>query len=151
MAEEGNIKAYLKGIVPRIFKAVLWGSITFLLVYYLPMQIYPLEALPFEDSQNIYVFSAITVFFVVAIKLFSETILEHAFSMTKAMVMMIYFIYIFDGGIISLSIPIQATMVNLVVDFRVFLVMLILPNLLTLAKSLLQATNFLAKRSESLD
>jgi len=151
MVEEGNMKAYVKRIVPRIFKAVLWGSITFLLVYYLPMHIYPLEALPFEEIRNFYVFAAITVFFVVAIKLFSETILEHAFSIAKALVIMIYFVYIFNGGIVSLTIPIQATMVNLVVDLRVFLVMLILPNLLALAKSLLQATNFLAKRSESLD
>jgi len=45
--------------------------------------------------------------------------------------------------------PMSEVMVNLVVDVKVFLAILVLVNLLGIGKSLLQVTNFLAKKVEA--
>jgi hypothetical protein len=149
MAEEGNTRALIKRIALRVFKAALWGFVTYLLVYYPVRLLYPLEALPFEYSQLFNVFVTMVVFFAVATKLFSGTILEYAFSMAKALFIIIYFLYAFNGGVISLTVPVSETTVNLVLDLRAFLAMLIFVNLLALAKSVLQATDFLARKAEA--
>ena len=39
---ELDLDSILKNAVPRIFRAVLWGSLTFLAVYYLPILFYPI-------------------------------------------------------------------------------------------------------------
>lgn len=149
MAEESSMKPLMKKLVPRIFKAALWGIFTYVLVYYPPMLIYPLELLPFGYNQVFYLFVGIAVFFAVVIKLFSGTIFEYAFSIARAFIMIIYFIYVFNGGVISFTMPMSEATVNLVVDLRAFLVMFISVNLLSIGKSLLQVMNFLAEKVET--
>jgi len=149
MVEEGNTRAIIKKIVPRVFKAALWGFITYLLVYYPLTLIYPFELLPFAYNQLFNVFVTIVVFFAVVTKLFSGTILEYAFSIAKTLIIITYFFYVLNGGIISLTVPVSETTVNLVLDLRTFLSMLIFVNLLALAKSILQATDFLARKVEA--
>jgi hypothetical protein len=63
--------------------------------------------------------------------------------------MIIYFIVALNGGIISLTMPIQEFTVNFVVDVKVFLMILVLGNLLGIGKSLLQVIGFLAKKVEA--
>ena len=149
MIEEGNRKGLIEKLIPRVLKATLWGALTYVFVYYLPMLIYPMDLLPLEYSQLFYLFVGITVFFTVVTKLFSGTILEHAFGIARALIMIIYFIAVFDGGIISLTMPMMGTTVNLAVDLKAFLTILILVNLLGIAKSMFQATKFLAKKVET--
>jgi hypothetical protein len=91
----------------------------------------------------------IAVFFAVVVKFFSGTVFEFAFSIARGLTMIIYFIVALNGGIISLSMPMMEATVNLVVDLKAFLAILILLNLLGIAKSMFRATNFLAKKAET--
>lgn len=95
-------------------------------------------------TQLLRTFAIIIVFFVVASVLLAGTIFQHAFNMGKALVFMGFFIYALNGGFISLdfeSIHVEA-------DLRVYLAMLLTIDFIGLAKSLLQAMDFLAKRTE---
>lgn len=150
MVEGLSAKSLTKKLFPRFLKAAIWGTLTYLLVYHLPMLIYPLKALPFEFApQLLYLFVTIAVFFAVITQLFSGTVLGYAFGIAKALIMIAYFIYVFSGGVISLTMPISGTTVDLVVDLRAFLTMIISVNLLALAKNMLQITNLLAKKVET--
>jgi len=143
----------LRSIVPRTLKAALWGFITFLM-YYIPYQLLLLPALMFPEifpmgiNTLFNVFVAIAVFFAVAIQLFSGTIFQHVLSVAKALTLIIYFIYAFEGGIITLTPPIGEATFKIVADLRVFLAMLILIYLLGLAKSIIQAIDFLAREKD---
>jgi len=55
----------LKQVLPRVLKAVLWGSVTFLVVYYLPMMLYPQDLLPIDYTDSLIQFAIISVFFTV--------------------------------------------------------------------------------------
>jgi len=149
MVEEEIRKRLMKKLIPRVLKATLWGTLTFVFVYYLPTLIYPMELLPLEYSQLFYLFVGITVFFAVVTKLFSGTILEYAFSIARALIVIIYFIAVFNGGIISLTMPMEGVAVNLVADLKAFLAILILINLLGVAKSMFQVTKFLVEKVET--
>jgi len=149
MVKKENTKGLIKKLIPRVIKAAIWGTLTFVFVYYLPTLIYPMDLLPAGYNQFFYLFAAIAVFFAVVTKLFSGTILEHAFSIAKALIIIIYFITVFNGGIISLTMPMEEATVKLVVDLKAILVILILVNLLGIAKSMFQLTRFLAKKVET--
>lgn len=149
MAEESDTKALVKTLVPRIFKAALWGIFTYVLVYYPTMLIYSVAPIPLGYNQLFYLFVGVAVFFAVVTKLFSGTILEYAFSIARALIMIIYFIHIFNGGIISFTMPMSEVTVNIVVDLRVLLVMFLSVNLLAIGKSLLQVVDLLAKKVET--
>lgn len=149
MVEEKSKKGLMEKLIPRVAKAALWGVLTWVFVYYLPMLICPIDLLPVEYSQFFYLFVGIAVFFAVVVKFFSGTIFEYAFSIARGLTMIIYFIVALNGGIISLSMPMMEGTVNLVVDLKAFLAILVLVNLLGIAKSMFRATNFLAKKAET--
>lgn len=149
MVKKVNTKGLVKKLIPRILKAAIWGTLTFVFVYYLPTLIYPMSFLPAGYNQFFYLFAGICVFFAVVTKLFSGTILEYAFSITKALIIIIYFITVFNGGIVSLTMPMEEATVNLVVDLKAILTILILVNLLGIAKTMFQLTRFLAKKVET--
>jgi len=149
MVEEGKRKGLMNKLIPRVLKAALWGMFTYVFVYYLPRLIYPMDLFPLAYNQFFYLFVGIAVFFAVVIKFFSGTIFEHAFSIARALILIIYFIAVFNGGVISLTMPMEETTVNLLVDLKVFLAILILMSLLEIGKSMFQLTNFLAKKAES--
>ena len=159
MVDEEVLKSFLKKMAPRVIKAAVRGFIMFLLTYLLPLLIMeavmpsdlPFEMFPAEYMPLFYAFSAIVVFFAVATELFSGTILQHAFSVGRALILIVYFVYALNGGILTTSfqVPGQQQVVHLSVDLRAFLGMLIFVNLLGFAKGMFQAINFLSGRVES--
>jgi len=158
VTEKGEEKTFAERVMPRVFKAAIMGVTTFFLYYLLPMLMFsmiPAEGLPSEFSsffskyENlVYVFAAIMICFVVAIQLSSGTIFQHAFSIAKAIVLILYFIYALEGGILTLSIPAVEITINIMADLTTFLAILILVNLLALAKSMFEAINFLSQKVE---
>lgn len=96
-------------------------------------------------EQLLPVFVAIVLFFVVASELASGTIFQHAFNIGKALILMIFIVYALQGGIISIDIM----NIHLLADLRIYLAMLLTIDLLGLAKSVLQAINFLSEKAES--
>lgn len=149
MVEKGNKKGLIQKLIPRILKAALWGTLTYVFFYYLPMAMYPMDLLPLEYSQLFYLFAGIVVFFAVITNLFSGTIFECAFSIARALIMIIYFFVAFNGGLMSFTMPLEGATVNLVIDLKAFLVIFILVNLLSIAKGMFRATEFLAKKVET--
>ena len=158
MVDEETLKSFLKKIAPRVAKAALRGFIMFLLTYLLPalmMEAFMSPELPFGEFPSgymvlFYAFSAIVVFFAVATELFSGTILQHAFSIGRALVLIIYFVYALNGGILTstFQIPGQQQVMRVFADLRAFLAVLIFINLLGFAKGMLQAIKFLSGKAE---
>jgi hypothetical protein len=149
MVDEFHMQSPVKKWIPRVLKAVIWGALNFLVVYYLPTYFFPLQNLPFEHLVSSYhLFVGIVVFFAFISKLCSGTVLEYGFGTAKAVIMIGYLLVVFEGGVINLTLPFSETTVNLSVNLQAFLMMLITINFLSIAKNMLQITNLLTKKAE---
>jgi len=137
-------------MLPRIVKAVIKGLLWFILLYVVPMFIISslsefAPELFSRYEQLLLIFVTFTLFFVVAGELTSGTIFQHAFNIGKALILMIFIVVALEGGIVTLDFQV----LHLVADLRVYLAMLLIIDLLGLAKSVLQAINFLSEKTES--
>ena len=141
----------LKQVIPRVLKAVLWGSVTFLVVYYLPMMLYPQDLLPIDYTASLIQFAIISVFFTVLGQLLSGTIIGCGFGVAKALVIIAFFFAISEGGIFSLTLPVTEVVVNLSVDISTILLMIVSVNLFDIAKNLLEAINILTQKATDID
>ena len=144
-------KYFWNQIVPRVLKAIVWGSLTFLIVYYLPMLIFPQDLLPVEYTVPLADFAMISVFFAIVGQLFSGTIIGCGFGVAKALVLITYFFIISEGGIFSLTIPVTEIMINVSVDISIILLMIVSVNLFGIAKNLLEAITILNKKTTGID
>ena len=148
---ELNAKLILKKAIPRVLKATVWGSLTFLVVYYLPMMLYPTDILPFDYATQLIQFAAIAVFFAVVGQLFSGTIIGCGFGIARALVIIAYFFAVSDGGVFSVTLPVTEVTVNVAVDISILLLMIVSVNLLSIAKNLLEAITLLTEKSTRID
>ena len=148
---EAIAKLFLKEAFPRVLKATVWGALTFLVVYWLPMMLYPTDILPLDYSTPLFQFATIAVFFAVVGQLFSGTIIGCGFGVAKAIVVIAYFFAVSDGGVFSVTLPISELTVNLAVDISVILLMIVSVNLLNIAKNLLAAIDLLTEKSTNID
>jgi len=151
--ENGSVWSFLKKMLPRIAKAVIKSLFYFILLYVLPMllisQVSAFAPELFADYRQVLsVFVAVVIFFVVASELTAGTILQHAFNIGKAIILIVFFILALNGGIVTLNLDFEGTPINIWADLRIFLIILITIDLLGLAKSILQAVNFLSERAE---
>jgi len=149
LVENANTRLLFRKMLPRVAKAAIKGLLWFVFLYVVPMFIISSlsEFAPEIFSryeQLLPVFVAIIVFFVVASEFTAGTIFQHGFNIGKALVLMIFIILALEGGIVALDLQ----GLQLVADLRIFLAMLLTIDLLGLAKSVLQAVNFLSERTE---
>lgn len=147
---ENSILRFLENILPKILKATVKGLLWFFLFYALPTLLLselPEEVLP-GYTQLISTFAIVVVFFIVVSELLAGTIFQHALNMGKALVFMAFFVYALNGGFMAFDLPMELGKVHIEADLRVYLAMLLIINFLALAKSLLQAVDYLAKRTE---
>jgi len=136
----------LRRILPKVLKATVKGLLWFFLLYVLPMLFLSELAekvLP-GYTQLLSTFAIVIVFFVVVSELLAGTIFQYVFNIGKALVFMGFFIYALNGGFVAFDFNI----VHIEADLRVYLAMLLIIDFLGLAKSLLQAIEFLAKKTE---
>ena len=148
---EAIAKLFMKEAFPRVLKATVWGSVTFLVVYWLPMMLYPTDILPLDYSTPLFQFATIAVFFAVVGQLFSGTIIGCGFGIAKAIVIIAYFFAVSDGGVFSVTLPISELTVNFAVDISILLLMIVSVNLLNIAKNLLAAIDLLTEKSTNID
>ncbi|UCE29447.1 MAG: hypothetical protein JSV85_01590 [Candidatus Bathyarchaeota archaeon] len=158
MTEKEDEKTFLEKAMPRVLKAAVVGITAFFLYYLLPTLLFsmlPTESLPpefgsfFSRYENlVYVFAGIMICFAVAIQLSSGTVFKHVFSIAKAIIVMLYLIFAFDGGLLALNLPVEETVVGLEANLTTFLTILILVNLLSLAKSMLEMISFFSRKAE---
>ncbi len=148
---EAIAKLFMKEAFPRVLKATVWGAVTFLVVYWLPMTLYPMNILPLDYATPLFQFAAIAVFFAVVGQLFSGTVIGCGFGVAKAIVVIAYFFAVSDGGVFSVTLPISGLTVNLAVDVSILLLMIVSVNLINIAKNLLAAIALLNEKSSNID
>jgi hypothetical protein len=148
---ELNAKLILKKAFPRILKAALWGMLTFIIVYYLPIILYPTDILPLEYTTSLFHFALILVFFAVTGQLFSGTVIGCGFGVAKAIVLIAYFFAISDGGVFNITVPISEFTVNLAIDISILLLMIVSVNLFNIAKNLLSAIAISSEKSTNIN
>jgi hypothetical protein len=148
---EAVAKLFMKEAFPRVLKATVWGAVTFLVVYWLPMMLYPRNILPLDYATPLFQFATIAVFFAVVGQLFSGTVIGCGFGVAKAIVVIAYFFAISDGGVFSVTLPISELTVNLAVDISILLLMIVSVNLINIAKNLLAAIALLTEKSNNID
>jgi len=146
LAEDKGMQMFLKKMIPKVLKATVMGLLWFFLLYALPtlfLSELVEEVLP-GYTQLLSIFAIVIVFFVVVSELLAGTIFQYAFNIGKALVFMAFFIYALNGGFIAFDLE----FVHIEADLRVYLAMLLTIDFLGLAKSLLQAIDFLGKKTE---
>jgi len=150
LVENVGTKSLFRKMLPRVVKAVVKCLLWFIFLYVVPMFIISslsefAPELFSRYEQMLPVFVAIILFFVAAGELTSGTIFQHAFNIGKALILMIFIVVALEGGIVALDFQ----GFHLIADLRIYLAMLLTIDLLGLAKSVLQAINFLAEKLES--
>lgn len=134
-------------VMPRVLKAAIWGSLTFIVVYYLPMMLYPQDLLPTDYIATLGDFAFISVSFTVIGQLLSGTLPGCGFGIARALILMLFFFTISDGGIFSLTVPVTDIVVNVSVDISTILLMVVSVNLFDIAKNLLEAIMILSDKA----
>lgn len=136
-------------MLPRVAKAAIKALIYIIVIYVIPALIIGQASQFAPDLFANYtpvlgLFVGVIVFFVVASELTSGTIISYAFSVGRAIVLLVFFVLALNGGIIESDVM----GLSLWVDIRIFLMMLVTIDLLSLAKSVLQAVNFMQESAE---
>jgi len=144
---ERNTKLTRKSVIPRVLRAIVWSSITFLVFYYIPFMILSTDMIPFNYSTRLLDFTLISVFFVFVGQLFSGTILGCGFGIARAIVFITYFFTVADGGIISVLLPVTEVTIKLTVDISIILLMIVSVNLFDIVRNLLGAVNILTEKT----
>ena len=153
MFENQTAKSFLRKMLPRIVKATVKAVLYFILLYFIPTLIVSQLSAMAPEIFGVYenylaIFAAIVIFTVVASELTAGTIFQHVFNIGRALILIVFFILALQGGIISQDIAVEPVRLHFIVDLRVYLAMLISIDLLSLAKSMLQAVSFLSERVE---
>ena len=144
---KANVKLSKKTMIPRIVKATVFGSITFLVFYYIPLMILSTDMIPIDFGTTIFDFTLISVFFVVVGQLLSGTLLGCGFGIARAFVIITYFFTVAGGGIISTMVPVTEVTIRLTVDISIILLMIVSVNMFDIVKNLLEAINILTKKT----
>ncbi|MCW4033986.1 MAG: hypothetical protein NWF03_01335, partial [Candidatus Bathyarchaeota archaeon] len=152
---ELNADSVMKHVFPRVFKAAIWGTVTFIIVYYLPMMLIPSDIpqdiIPFDYTAKLFDFALISVTFTVLGQLFSGTIFGCGFGVAKAIVIISYFFIVSEGGIFNVIVPVSGVTLNVTLDISIILLMIVSVNLLSIAKNLFEAITLLTEKTDNID
>ena len=149
MVEKGQDKTFARKFVPRIIKAALLVVITYLPFYFLSTLIEPYQSFFPWYGPTTEIFAAVFIVFLVIGVLTSGTIYQYVFGVARAMLMMIYFTHILNGGIVTLALPLEEVPIKIMVDLTVILAMLVFVCLLGIGKNVVQAIDFVSAKSET--
>ena len=152
---ELNRNLIIRTVLPRVLKAAFWGTLTFMAVYYVPLMLVPTDIpqgiVPFDVPARLFEFAVISVFFTVVGHLLAGTIIGCGFGILKALIIIVFFFTVSEGGIFHLALPYAGTTFELTVDVTVILLMVVSVSLLSIAKYLFEAITILTERSTELD
>ena len=128
----------------KILKATIKGVIFYGIYFVLSMFLAPVSEIVPNVLQIVEIFVVVYISLMIVGELTKGTIYHHFFNAAKALFAILYLALSLNGGIVGTTVQ----NVNLIVDLRLFLVVAMLLGLLGLAKSVLQAINFLNKKTE---
>ena len=149
MVKKEQTKSFARKFVPRIIKAALLVIITYLPLYFISTFIEPFQGFFPWYMPTTNLFAAVFMIFLVVGVFTSGTVYQYVFGVARALVTMIFFIYVLNGGIVALAVPVGGASVNIMVDLRVILAMLVLTCLLGIGKNVVQAIDFVSARVET--
>lgn len=157
--DEKTGREWAKILLPRILRAAVWGLLMggeLLLMSNIPgvggalYRYLPIEPMAFSN------FLLLFIFFEVAIQLLKGTIFPYVLSTARALISMILLVAITNGGILTMALqsapetPLPAgTGIVFSIDFQVVLSIFLLLSLLSIAKNVLNAIDFMAEKEET--
>ena len=139
-----GFKKNLRGIVFRALKAAIKGILFYIIYFVLSQMLAPVSTLVPGLQQMIETFFIVYIVLMIVGDLTSGTIYQHFFNATKALFVIGYLLFSLRGGVFGTSFE----NVSLMVDLRLFLVIAVLLSLLGLAKTVLQAINYMSEKAE---
>jgi len=139
-----NFKKNLRGIAFRALKAAIKGILFYIIYFVLSQLLAPVSTLVPGLQQMIETFFIVYVVLMIVGNLTSGTIYQHFFNAAKALFVIGYMLFSLGGGVFGTSLE----NVSLMVDLRMFLVIAVLLSLLGLAKTVLQAINYMSEKAE---
>ena len=148
MVEKAEPKTFVRKVAPKVFKAALLVVLTYLPIYFLSVFTRPLQPFfpwyqPLTD-----IFATTFIVFVIVGVFSSGTIFQYVFGVARMLVLMLFFICVLNGGIVTLALPTGGITVNIMLDLTVVLAMLVLACLLGIAKNVIQAVDFVSGKVE---
>jgi hypothetical protein len=144
VAEESHTKGRIRKNVPKVVKAAVKATIVIVIYTILIQYLAPVSSMIPGLQQMIQTFTIVFVVLMIISDLASGTLFQHVFSAARALFGMVYLVFFLNEGIFEHTFG----NVNLIVDLRLFLVISMLLGLLGLAKSVLQAINYVSEKAE---
>jgi hypothetical protein len=141
---DSDFKKSLRNFTFKALKATVKGVLFYALYFVLWMFLAPVSEMIPGLRQMIETFVMVYIALMIFAELTSGTIVQHFFNVAKALFVIGYLIFSLNGGIVGLTFE----NVSLMVDLRVFLAIATLLSLLGLAKSVLQALNYMNEKTE---
>ena len=138
---KGRTRKNVLKVVKAAVKAVIVVVIYAILIQFLAPALSMIPSL----QQMIQTFIIVYVVLMIISDLASGTLLQHIFNAAKALFIMVYLVFFLNAGIFQYTFG----SLSLTVDLRLFLVIAMMLGLLGLAKSVLQAINYVSERGES--
>lgn len=139
-----NSKGKLRKIVSRALKATTKGVILYVVYFVLMQFIAPVSEFIPDFQQMVEIFVTVYISLVIVTELISGTIFQHFLNTAKAFCIIVYVMFLLRTGIFGLTVG----NMSLTVDIRLFLVLAMSMGLLGLAKSVMQAINYVNERAE---
>jgi hypothetical protein len=139
-----GFKKNLRGIVFRALKAAIKGILFYIIYFVLSQLLAPVSTLVPGLQQMIETFFIVYIVLMIVGDLTSGTIYQHFFNVTEALFVIGYLLFSLRRGVFGTSFE----NVSLMVDLRLFLVIAVLLSLLGLAKTVLQAINYMSEKAE---
>ena len=145
MADTGNnFKKKIRNFTFKALKATVKGILFYAIYFVLWMFLAPISDMVPGFQQMIETFVMAYILLMIVGELASGTIFQYFFNVAKALFVIGYLIFSLNGGIFGLTFQ----NVSLMVDLRLFLAIAMLLSLLGLAKSVLQAINYMNEKVE---
>ncbi len=145
MADANNdFKKRVRNFTFKALKATVKGILFYAIYFVLWMFLAPISDMVPGFQQMIETFVMVYILLMIVGELASGTIFQYFFNVAKALFVIGYLIFSLNGGIFGLTFQ----NVSLMVDLRLFLAIAMLLSLLGLAKSVLQAINYMNEKAE---
>lgn len=143
--EKRDFKKRVQAVTYKALKATIKGFIFYGIYFVLSLFLAPISETVPGLQLAIEIFVMMYIFLAIIGELTSGTIFHHFINTAKALFVILYLILYLKNGIVSTTFQ----NVSLIVDLRLFLIVATLVSLLALAKSMLQAINFLNQKAEN--
>ncbi len=130
----------------RILKAAVKSIIVYAIYFGLTSFLAPAYQIVPELQQTIETFVILYISLMIVAELTAGTIIQHLFNVGRALFVILYMIFALGGGTFSTTYE----GIGLTIDLSLFLMAAILLGLLGLAKSILQAVDFMHQKTETI-